>query len=97
MMTNKQTNKLLTRIGLKRRIVAKKLSLVSDNQTQPSANCCTERMKGIIARTLSGVLFALTIEMAPMPVSIILAPKLAVAEKHMVNPILRQYKVLFNY
>ena len=59
-----------------------KPSLVRDNHTQPSENCCIEKIKGIIANTLREGAFALIIDIVPILASIILAPKLAVAEKH---------------
>jgi hypothetical protein len=45
-------------------------------------NCCIEKTKGIIASILSEEVFALLIDRVPILASMILAPKLAVAEKH---------------
>jgi hypothetical protein len=48
-------------------------------------------MKGMIANTLSEGEFALLRATVPTPASIILAPKLAVAEKH-INVFFLKYK-----
>lgn len=56
---------------------------VKDSQTQPSANCCIAKIKGIPANGICVCLVVLRTEAIPITASIAAEPKLAVAEKHM--------------
>ena len=57
--------------------------LESDSHTKPSATCCIENTKGILAKTFFAGVSALLSEATPIADSTNPALKLAVIEKHM--------------
>jgi hypothetical protein len=54
----------------------------NDNQSSPSESCCTAKSNGMAANIRCGFVLAFATEIIPTVPNTALAPKLAVAEKH---------------
>jgi hypothetical protein len=65
------------------------------SQRRPSENCCMEKIKGIAANKRCALVCAPVIAIAPAIESTALAPKLAVAEKHMITSLF--FKMLMKH
>lgn len=59
-----------------------KSAFLRETHNKPSVNCCIENNKGIVPKNFCGFVLAFATVITPNVPSTALAPKLAVAEKH---------------
>ena len=59
-------------------------AFLKDIHNSPSVNCCIENSNGIVPKSFCGFVLAFATAITPNVPSTALAPKLAVAEKHIV-------------